>query len=62
MLLGDAVIVLAKAWCLLNDPRAILVGDVRISDDDECSVLVLRTNGRVRFSTFPVNTFPSPAQ
>lgn len=49
---GDMAVVFTKGWCLLDD----------ISDDDECLVLVLRMNVCVRFSTFPVKKFPSPAQ
>lgn len=40
---SNAVIVLTKGWCLVDDPCTILVGDVGISDDDERPIFVLQT-------------------
>jgi hypothetical protein len=40
----NAMIVFTECWCLLDDTRTILIRDVRVSDDYEGSIFILRCN------------------
>jgi hypothetical protein len=40
----DSIIVFSPCWCLVDNTGTSLLGDVVVSQDSECSVLVLMFN------------------